>query len=57
MPGIDPNMPNSKGKTIKDYLPAAMAKLMGSQIYRASLGCLGLHISAMKICFLPTVRM
>ena len=32
MPGIDPNMPNSKGKTIKDYLPAAMAKLMGGQM-------------------------
>lgn len=29
MPNIDPNQPNSKGKTLKDYLPAAMQMLMG----------------------------
>ena len=29
MPNIDPNQPNAKGKTIKDYLPMAMQKLMG----------------------------
>ena len=27
MPNIDPNMPNAKGKTIKDYLPMAAQKL------------------------------
>ena len=27
MPNMDPNMPNSKGKTIADYLPIAMQKL------------------------------
>ena len=29
MPGIDPKMPNGKGKTIMDYLPMAAQKLMG----------------------------
>ena len=29
MPEINPNMPNAKGKTIKDYLPAAAKMLMG----------------------------
>ena len=31
MPNIDPKQPNSKGKTIKDYLPMAARMLLGKE--------------------------
>ena len=37
----DMNTPNSKGKTIKDYLPAAMQKLMGGQAAEPHEGAAG----------------